>query len=102
MALAFKSWTPGARLANLQVATADRLDDAEVLFLARRFASTIAMGVYSLGIHLKVRICTRLNLKASPKVFEIHDLEGLLVMCGLQAARDSAPAALQQNWADIT
>jgi hypothetical protein len=101
MALGSKFSTPGARLADLQTAAIDRLTDAEVLFAAGRFASTIAMGAYSLEIRLKVRICTRLNLHALPKAFEIHDLEGLLVMCGLQAARDAAPAAVQQNWADI-
>jgi hypothetical protein len=91
----------GALLADLQVAAADRLLDAEALFVSGRFATAIAMGVYSLKIHLKVRICQKLNLHALPKPFEIHDLEGLLVLCGLQAARDSSPVGVRQNWAGI-
>jgi hypothetical protein len=91
----------GAPITDLQLAAADRLTDAEALFASGRFASAIAMGVYSLEIHLKVRICAKLNLTSLPRIFEIHDLEGLLVMCGLQAARDSSPAAVQKNWAYI-
>jgi hypothetical protein len=89
--------TPGALLADLQQAAADRLQDADALFAAGLYASAIAMGVYSLEIHLKVRICQRLNLTALPRAFEIHDLEGLLVVTGLQAA----PLPIQQNWEDI-
>jgi hypothetical protein len=88
----------GAQLADLQLAASDRLQDAEALFAGGRFASAIAMGVYSLEIHLKVKICQRLNLKALPKPFEIHELEGLLVLSGLRAAHDSAPAEVQKNW----
>ena len=80
---------------------ADRLLDAEALFATGRFASAIAMGVYSLEIHLKVRICKRLNLTALPRAFEIHELDGLLVVSGLQATRDSASAIVQQNWARV-
>jgi hypothetical protein len=91
----------GAPLSELRAAAADRLQDAEALFLSARFASAIAMGVYSLEIHLKVRICQQLNLHALPSLFEIHDLEGLLVLCGLQSARNSASAAVRQNWDEI-
>lgn len=91
----------GAPLSELQAAAADRLQDAEALFLSARFASAIAMGVYSLEIHLKVRICQKLNLHALPLLFEIHDLEGLLVLCGLQPARNLASAAVIKNWYDV-
>jgi hypothetical protein len=101
MAVGSKLSTPGALLAELQVAAADRLQDAEALLVAGRFASSIAMGVYSLEIYLKVRICQALNLTALPRLFEIHELEGLLVMTGLQAARNAAPHPDQQNWVDI-
>ena len=93
--------TLGANVADLQAAAADRLQDAELLHANGRFASAIAMGVYSLEIHLKARICVKLNLAALPRPFEIHDLEGLLVMCGLQTARNSASRLVQQNWIDI-
>jgi hypothetical protein len=93
--------TLGADVADLQAAAADRLLDAEALFAAGRFASAIAMGVYSLEIYLKVRICQRLNLAALPKPFEIHELESLLVLSGLQAARDAASQAVITNWDEI-
>ena len=101
MAGGSKISTPGALLADLLLAAADRLQDAELLFANGSFASAIAMGVYSLEIHLKVLICKRLNLKALPSAFEIHDLDGLLVLCGLQAALKSAPSAVERNWTDI-
>jgi hypothetical protein len=90
-----------APLSELKVAADDRLLDAEALFVSGRFASAIAMGVYSLEIQLKVRICQKLNLHALPSPFEIHDLEGLLVLCGLLSARDSAPSAVKKNWEDV-
>ncbi|MGO9470472.1 MAG: hypothetical protein ACLQVF_40790 [Isosphaeraceae bacterium] len=93
--------TLGADVADLQAAAADRLLDAEALFAADRFGSAIAMGIYSLEIHLKVRICQTLNLAALPKPFEIHELESLLVLSGLQAARDTASQAVITNWEEI-
>jgi hypothetical protein len=93
-----KLTTPGASAADLQIAAADRLLDAEALFTAGRYASTIAMGVYALEIHLKVRICQRLNLTALPRAFEIHELQGLLILTGLLAARLAAPPQVQLNW----
>ncbi len=101
MARGPKFSTLGADVADLQAAAADRLLDAEALFAAGRFASAIAMGIYSLEIHLKVRICQRLNVVALPRPFEIHDLEGLLVLSGLKAAWDSAPAITRRNWTEI-
>jgi hypothetical protein len=70
----------GAPVSELRAAAQDRLRDADVLFLAGRFASAIAMGVYSLEIHLKVRICERLNLEQLPSLVQIHDLVSLLVL----------------------
>jgi hypothetical protein len=93
--------TLGAPLADLEAAANERLQDAETLFAGGRFASAIAMGVYSLEIHLKVRICKKLNLNGLPKAFEIHELESLLVLSGLQVARDAAPPNLQFNWEEI-
>ena len=90
-----------ARSGDLQVAAADRLLDAEALFAAGRFASAVAMGVYALEIQLKVLICKRLNLSALPKAFEIHELESLLVLSGLQSVRDSAHTDVTFNWERI-
>ena len=89
------------KLADLQAAAADRLQDAECSFAAGRFASAIAMGVYSLEIHLKVLICKRLNLAALPKPFEIHELEGLLVLSGLQTGVRVSTATVRKNWDDV-
>jgi hypothetical protein len=91
-----------ARLADLQAAASDRLLDAEALYAAGRYASSIAMGIYSLEIALKVRICQRLGLTALPKPFEIHDLDGLLILSGLSAAKDAASAVVQSNWDFVT
>jgi hypothetical protein len=101
MAGGSKFATLGAPLADLDASASERLQDADMLFAAGRFGSAIAMGVYSLEIHLKVRICKKLNLTGLPKAFEIHELESLLVLSGLQAARDSAPPPLQFNWEEI-
>jgi hypothetical protein len=101
MAVGLKFSSLGANAVDLQAAAADRLQDAELLYANGRFASAIAMGIYSLEIQLKVRICAKLNLAALPRPFEIHDLEGLLVMCGLQTARNSASRVVQQNWIDV-
>jgi hypothetical protein len=102
MAGGAKFATPGAPLADLQAAAAQRLLDAEVLLANGCFPSAIAMGIYSLEIHLKVKICQRLNLQELPRAFEIHELDGLLVLTGLHAARNSAPGTVQSNWEDIT
>jgi hypothetical protein len=88
----------GAQVSDLQGATADRLLDAEALFAAGRFASAVVMGVYALEIQLKVLICKRLNLTALPKAIEIHELESLLVLSGLQAVRDAAHKDVKFNW----
>jgi hypothetical protein len=101
MAGGSKFATLGAPLADLEAAATERLQDAEMLFARGRFASAIAMGLYSLEIHLKVRICKKLNLTGLPTAFEIHELESLLVLSGLQSARDSAPHTLRFNWEQI-
>lgn len=101
MAGGSKLSTLGALVTDLHVAAADRLLDAEALLAAGRYAAAIAMGVYSLEIYLKVRICQTLKLPALPKLFEIHDLDGLLVMTGLQASRNAASQAVRDNWDDI-
>jgi hypothetical protein len=102
MAGGSKLSTLGALLADLQVAASDRLQDAEALLASGRHAAAIAMGVYSLEIYLKARICQRLNLPGLPKLFEIHDLEGLLVLIGLQTSLGAAPHPVQNNWVYIT
>jgi hypothetical protein len=91
----------GAQASELLVAAADRLEDARALFAAGRFASAIAMATYSLEINIKVLICKRLNVVALPRAFEIHELDGLLLLAGFHTALQSAPLPVQKNWNDI-
>lgn len=78
----------GESLTDLQAAHVDRLAEANELFGLGRFGSAIAMGLYSLEIYLKVRICLRLDLPALPKPFQVHELDSLLVLSGLQGRMD--------------
>lgn len=86
MALSYSS--PGESLSNLQAAYLDRLGEANELFALGRYGSAIALGLYALEIYLKVRICLRLDLPALPKPFQVHELDSLLVLSGLQARMD--------------
>jgi hypothetical protein len=92
-----------AKMNDLENSLQDRLTDAEVLFLGGRFASVIAMGIYALEIHLKVKICQRLDLDALPQAFEIHDLDALLHLAGLKRRLDDpASIRVRYNWDQIT
>jgi hypothetical protein len=92
----------GAKLSELDLAWHDRLKDAETLRSAGRHSSAIAMGLYALEIRLKVRICHVLGLKSLPKPFEIHDLEGLLVVSGLSKPLSARSAKhVRANWTKI-
>ena len=64
--------------------------------------AAIAAGLYALEIHLKVRICQRLNLANLPKSFEIHDLDGLVVLAGLRGrSMTCCQQRVKTNWEDI-
>lgn len=89
----------GTKLADLEVAATDRLDDAEVLVQAGRHASAIAMGLYSLEITLKIAICRRLDVDALPVGFQVHDFEELLVLSGLSRRLGAnSHAGIKKNW----
>src|SRR5262249_10514213 len=46
-----------------------------------------------------VKICYRLDLDSLPKAFEIHDLDGLLVLTGLKRRLDQARhRRVKANW----
>ena len=102
MAAASKFATLGAPLTDLEATAVERLLDAEVLLASGRYPSAILMGLYSLEIHLKVRICRKLNLPALPRAFEIHEFDALLVLTGLQVSLHAAPRVVQRNWEDLT
>ena len=74
----------GATRIDLRKAADERLIDSEVLFQGGRYSAAVAMAVYSLEICLKVEICRRLDLESLPRLFEIHDLDGLLLLSGLR------------------
>jgi hypothetical protein len=84
---------PGTPIADLEAAWPDRLVDAEALLAAGRPAATMASALYALEIRLKVLICKRLDLDALPKAFEIHDLNGLLLLAGLSRRIERRRAA---------
>lgn len=91
---------PGGTARDLDRASNERLDDAEALFVAGRYAAAIAMGLYALEIRLKVVICKKLDLPALPRGFETHDLGALLVLTGLSNEIKSVkrPRAIARNW----
>jgi hypothetical protein len=92
----------GAKLNDLNAAWADRLKDAEALRQAGRYSTAITMGLYALEIRLKVRICQKLDLTSLPKPFEIHDLEGLLVVGGLKKSLSTKNARhVKANWTKL-
>jgi hypothetical protein len=92
----------GARLRELDAAWPDRLIDADHLMSAGRHPTAITMGLYALEILLKVRICRLMNLDRLPRPFEIHDLEGLLIVSGLRHALNKKQArAVKTNWTRI-
>jgi len=92
----------GESLVDLEAAWQDRLADAEALLVAGRHAGAIATGLYALEIRLKVAVCKRLDLEGLPKNFEIHDLEGLLLLAGLSRRIERKGARkVKTNWEAI-
>ena len=89
----------GASAADLDLAWKDRLKDAEAMLKAKRPAAAIASGIYALEIRLKTMICGKLELKRLPRAFEIHDLDGLLLLAGLHARLlEQSSTMLLDNW----
>jgi hypothetical protein len=91
----------GVSLADLRLAAQDRLADADALYAAARYASAIGMGIYALEIYLKTRICDRLRVNALPIPFQIHELDGLLLLSGLSSAKDAANPRVRYNWDSV-
>lgn len=94
---------PGTSLVDLEQACPHRLSDADALLAAGCFSAAVAQGVYALEIGLKIRICKCLDLLSLPKAFEIHDLQGLMVLTGLSSrlATDRANIAISRNFEEI-
>jgi hypothetical protein len=92
----------GASVGDLEIASKDRLKDAEAALKAKRPAAAIVNGLYALEIRLKVAICKRLDLGHLPRAFEIHDLEALLLLAGLRSRlADGAAAVTLGHWQAI-
>jgi hypothetical protein len=93
----------GASVGELEQAARDRLDDAQALLDAGRYASAIAHGLYALEIRLKLVICSRLDITNLPKVFQIHDLGALMLHSGLSIKiRDTKrPRGVAKNWDEL-
>jgi HEPN domain-containing protein len=93
----------GALMIDLDQASRERLDDAEILLRGGRYAASITYAIYALEIKLKVLICRRLDLEQLPKLFEIHDLSALLLHTGLETKMKNVkrPRNLLENWERI-
>jgi len=90
---------PGTTLSDLETAWSDRLADADALMTSGRHASAIVMGLFSLEILLKVLICRKLAIRHLPRAFEIHDLDGLLLLSGLSSRiNEKAELLVRANW----
>jgi HEPN domain-containing protein len=72
----------------------DRLKDAEILYVHRRYAGAVYLCGYSIELALKARICQTLKWKGFPETtaemshyrsFIVHDLEVLLHLSGIEA-----------------
>ncbi len=93
---------PGTLGTDLTLAAWDRLEDARALVSAGRSAMAIALGLYALEIQLKVLICEHLEITHLPKPFEIHDLDQLLILCGLSRQIDQSSLSLVRlNWENV-
>lgn len=89
----------GATRADLEAAGADRLREANEILDLNHFGTAMALGFYALEIHLKVRICDRLELTQLLAAFHTHDLDGLLVLTGLKYRMDSLGIhPVKLNW----
>ena len=90
----------GANKSELVRAAEERLADAHFLLESGRWASAVAMGIYSLEIHLKVKICEKLEIIRLPTALEFHDLDELLVVTGL-SERIKQEELIHENWQAI-
>jgi HEPN domain-containing protein len=93
----------GDSASDLEQASRERLEDAEHLLKAGRYAAAIMHGLYALEIALKVVICRRLDAASLPKVFETHNLEALMLHAGLaeEIRKVKRPRDVTQNWYDL-
>jgi hypothetical protein len=102
--MASGNWSKGsAKVSDLDVASRDRLVDAKALLASLRPAGSIAAGLYSLEIRLKVLVCKNLDLPELPLAVQFHDLGELLVLTGLSRRINNDPSlsSIKRNWGAI-
>lgn len=94
--------TFGADAADLEQAYRDRLEDARALLAHGRHAAAVMFGTYSIEILLKRLICKTIHEPKLPTAFQVHDLEGLLVIAGPRRRLNMRKnAAVKTNWDSI-
>jgi hypothetical protein len=72
------------------------------LAAGNRFAGAVIMALFSVEILLKCLICRNIREQELPRIFEEHDLEGLLMMAGLRSKLQSRRnRKINLNWAKI-
>ncbi len=62
----------------------ERLAEAKALYEAEKWAGTVYLAGYAVECWLKVAICARLGWTHLYPTFKVHDLEVLLLHCGLE------------------
>jgi hypothetical protein len=95
--------SPGkSLLPDLEFALIERLEDVRVLRIGGRLAAAVTNGIYALEIRLKIALCRRIDLDELPKVFQTHDLVGLLYISGLKKQLDRPEfAVVRSGWFKI-
>jgi hypothetical protein len=96
--------TGGTTRAELALSWQDRMKDAEALHATGRNAVAIMLAIYSIEIYLKVRIYDKLDIQKLPMAFQIHELEDLLILCGLSNILNGTPmqgTKVKQNWDSV-
>lgn len=89
----------GAELVDLRGAFESRFKDYECLRDAKQYAGAVIMGLFAVEILLKCLICKNIREEKLPRVFEEHDLQGLLIIAGLRCELENFPnKSLQLSW----
>jgi hypothetical protein len=90
---------PDALLTNLEIAWAEREEEASQLIAVRYNSTALALRLYSLEIRLKTIICKQLKLSRLPRACRTHDLSELIIFTGMwEELDDPANLVIRQNW----
>ena len=90
---------PDALLTNLEIAWAERDEEASQLVAAGYNSTAMALRLYSLEIRFKTIVCKQLKLSRLPRACRTHDLSELIIFTGMwEELDDPAKLAIRQNW----